>query len=96
MTSSKLGISIQTLTPDLADNLGYKDDRGVVVVNVVSGSAADDAGLQKGDLIKEVNKAPVRSARDFDEKIRGLKKGDSVAFLVRRGKNTFFAALTIQ
>jgi len=96
MTSSKIGISIQSLTPDLADNLGYKNDRGVVIVNVVAGSAADDAGLQKGDLIKEVNKAPVRGAKDFDEKIRGLKKGDSVAFLVRRGENTFFAALTIQ
>jgi serine protease Do len=52
MTSSRLGISVQTLTPDLADNLGYKGDRGVVIVSVVAGSAADDAGLQRGDLIK--------------------------------------------
>lgn len=95
-TSKKLGISIQTLTPDIASQLGYQNENGVVVTNVVPGSAADDAGLQRGDLIKEINRRKVRSVEDFEEEAKKLKSGDSVALLLRRGANTFFVAITVE
>jgi serine protease Do len=94
--SRKLGLSIQTLTPDLADQLGYKNAKGVVVTDVVAGSSADEAGLQRGDLIVEVNRKRVQSAQDFENETRSLKSGDVVALLVRRGANTFFVAVNVQ
>jgi serine protease Do len=95
-TSRKLGLSLQTLTPDIAQQLGYVNDRGVVVAGVVPGSAADDAGLQTGDLIKEVNRVPVRTVQEFEKAIHNLKKGNSVALLVRRGAASSFLALKIE
>ncbi len=95
-TSQKLGISIQTLTPDLAQQLGYKDAKGVVVTDVVAGSSADDAGLQRGDLIQEVNRKAVQSAQDFENQVKNAKRGDVIALLVRRGANTFFVAVEVQ
>lgn len=94
--SRKLGLSIQTLTPDLAGQLGYKNAKGVVVTDVVAGSSADEAGLQRGDLIVEVNRKRVQSAQDFENETRSLKSGDVVALLVRRGANTFFVAVNVQ
>ncbi len=94
--SQKLGLSIQDLTPDIAVQLGYnRNEKGVIVAAVASGSPAEDAGLQRGDLIKEVNKAPVVTVDDFSKAMRGLKSGDAVALLVRRGPSTFYTALTI-
>jgi serine protease Do len=95
-TSRKLGLSVQTLTPDIAQQLGYGNDKGAVVASVDPGSPADDAGLQAGDLIKEVNRAPIATSQDFEKAIRGLRKGDSAALLVRRGAASFFLALKIQ
>jgi len=94
--SRKLGLAIQTLTPDIAQQLGYINDRGVIVVDVAPGSPADDAGLQRGDLIKEVNRVKVESVSDFEREAIKLKNGDVAALLVRRGQNTFFAALKVK
>jgi serine protease Do len=94
--SKKLGMSIQTLTPDLAEQLGYKNAKGVVVTDVVAGSPADEAGLQRGDLIQEVGRKTVQTAEDFEDQVRDLKSGDVAALLVRRGANTFFVAVTVQ
>jgi serine protease Do len=94
-SSKKLGLSIQNLTPDLAQQLGYKNERGVVITAVASGSPAEDAGLQQGDLIKEVNRAAVSTAREFNRIVARLGSGDSVALLVRRGENTFYVAIQL-
>jgi serine protease Do len=95
-TSQKLGLSVQTLTPDLAQQLGYKGQSGVVVSNVVPGSSADDAGLQSGDLIKEFNQIPVRTVQDFEKELRSMGKGDVAALLVERGQNSFFTTIKVQ
>ncbi|MDZ7261779.1 MAG: DegQ family serine endoprotease [candidate division KSB1 bacterium] len=91
----KLGLSVQTLTPDIANQLGYQNEQGVVVTDVAGGSPAEDAGLQQGDLIKEVNRVKVRTVPDFKSAVARLKSGDSAALFVRRGQNTFFVAIQI-
>lgn len=95
-TSKKLGVNIQTLTPDLAEQLGYKNAKGVVITDVEPGSPADDAGLQRGDLIQEVNRKEVQTAQDFEKQLKELKSGDVVALLVRRGDVTFFVAVKMR
>jgi serine protease Do len=94
--SKKFGFSIQTLTPDIAKQLGYEHEHGVVVTSVTPGSIAEDAGIQKGDLIKQVNQKDVASVDDFDRAAGNLKSGESVALLVRRGQNTFYVAMQLQ
>ena len=65
-SQQKLGLDVQDLTPDIAQQLGYKNETGAIVAEVVPGSPADDAGLETGDLIQEINRVPVRTARDFE------------------------------
>ena len=94
-SGEKLGISVQTLTPEIAQQLGYRNEQGVVVSSVSPGSAADEAGLRRGDLIKEVNRMEVANAQDFRRAMSRLRSGDSAALLVRRGQNTFYVAVPI-
>jgi serine protease Do len=94
-SSKKLGITVQALTSDLAKQLKYEGDHGVVITNVTPGSVADDAGLQRGDLIKEVDRKAISSVQDFHNAVKNIKKGDTAAFLVRRGANTFYVALEL-
>jgi serine protease Do len=95
-TSKKLGLSMQNLTPDIAQQLGYQNEHGVVITDVASGSPAEESGLQQGDLIKEVNRAAVTTTREFNRIVARLGSGDSVALLVQRGQNTFYVAMQMQ
>ena len=92
-SSERFGLSVQDLTPEIARALGYGDDNGVVVVDVKTASMAESAGLQKNDLIKDVNRAQVHSVGEFNKAMKRVGKNDSVALLVRRGNNTFFVAM---
>jgi len=92
----RLGISVQTLTPEIAGRLGYKGESGVVITAVQPGSPAAGAGLRRGDLIQEVNRNPVASVEDLKEELDDVESGDTAALLIRRGQNTFFAAVEIQ
>ncbi len=93
--SKKLGLTVQTLTRDLAKQLGFDDDHGAVVTNVEPGSLAEDAGIRSKDLIKEVGRTPVATAAEFERAVGKMKKGDEVAFLVRRGENNFYVAMEV-
>jgi serine protease Do len=93
-TSRKsLGISVQNLTPDIAKGLGVSRESGVVITSVEPGSPSDEAGLQPGDVILQVNRAPVKDAQDFVAKADKAKEQESVLLLVRRGQNNLFAAV---
>src|SRR3989442_3879625 len=93
-TAEDLGLAVQTLTPDLAENLGVdRSLKGVVVTQVEPGGPAADAGLRRGDGIREVNRQPVKDADAYKKALKAGGKGKSVLFLVRRGDNTIFLAL---
>jgi serine protease Do len=83
---AKLGINVSTITADLADRLGVAPGKGVIVADVRPGSFADDVGLQRGDVILEINKQPVNSEGDFRRVQAQLKSGQDVVFLVRQGR----------
>ncbi len=91
--SEKLGLTVQTLTPELADNLGVEETKGVVVTAVDSGSSADDAGIRRGDIILEVNRQTVDDVDAYKGALKKVEKGKNVLLLVRRGENTIFLAL---
>src|SRR5438105_3902431 len=71
-TSSKIGISVRNLTPEMAQRLNLPNGKGVAVTDVKPNSFADDIGLNRGDVILEINKQPVNSEEDFNRIISGL------------------------
>ena len=81
--ASKFGLTVRSITPDLADRLGIASSKGVVVQDVKQGSFAEDLGLNRGDVILEVNKQAVNSPDDFAKIETGMKSGQDVVFLVR-------------
>jgi serine protease Do len=97
---SKLGLTVRPLTPDLADRLDMAAGKGVIVQDVKGGAFADDIGLNRGDVILEINKQPVNTADDFTRIESSLKSGQDVVFLVRprgagRQDGTIFIAGTL-
>ena len=88
------GLAVQPLTPEIAESLGIEPrTKGVVVAGVEPGSPGDDAGLQRGDVIMEVNREPVDSVASYRKALQKAGKSKSVLFLIRRGDNTIFLAL---
>jgi len=81
--ASKFGVTVRNITPDLADRLGIAAGKGVVVQDVKQGSFAEDLGLNRGDVILEVNKQPVNNPDDFIKIESSMKSGQDVVFLVR-------------
>jgi serine protease Do len=92
----ELGLTVQRLTPQMAESLGLERVEGVVVTAVDPGSAADEAGIRRGDIIIEVDRKAVRSLDDYKKAVAGARKGRGVLFLVRRGDSTLFLALKPQ
>ena len=83
---SKFGVSVKSITPDIADRLQVTSGKGVIVQDVKLGSFGEDAGLQRGDIILEVNRNPVNSEEDFRKIQSQLKSGEDVVFLVHQGR----------
>src|SRR5262249_44440000 len=87
---SALGLDIRPLTPEVARQLGIRGSDGIVVATVEDGSPAEAAGLQPGDVIREVNRQRVRNVGDFERATRGLKEGDRVMLLLQRGSSSLY------
>ncbi len=82
------GFQVDDLTPEMASRFGYEEDEsGVVVVDMDADSSAAQAGLQMGDIIKEINRKTVNNADQFTAEMKDAKKTDTVQLLVkgRRG-----------
>ncbi|MBZ0156262.1 MAG: DegQ family serine endoprotease [Alphaproteobacteria bacterium] len=92
---SELGITVENITPHIADQLRIRDRNGVVVIEVEPGSPADSAGIQPGDIIKEVNRTPVKNLDEYHGAMAKTKKGAPVLFLIRRGEQTFYLSIRI-
>jgi serine protease Do len=92
----EMGLTVQRLTPQMAESLGLEKVEGVVVTGVEPGSAGDDAGIRRGDVILEVDRKAVRSLDEYKKAVAGVRKGRGVLFLVRRGESTLFLALKPQ
>jgi len=85
------GVEVQSLDLQTARELGLRGKaQGVVVVNVEPDSLADRAGLAQGDVIKEINRQPIKSVRDYEKIVSNLKKDESALLLInRRGTSLF-------
>ncbi len=88
------GLAVQELNRETAQELGLKGKlQGVVVTIVDPESEAERAGLMPGDVIREINRKPVTSMKDYDRVASDLKKGQNVLLLInRRGASLYLSA----
>jgi Do/DeqQ family serine protease len=83
----QLGVSMYTVTPDIAHSLGLSNVTGALVSQVVDGSPAEKAGIRSGDVITAVNGLPVKSNSELRNSIGLMRVGDKVEIgLLRDGK----------
>ena len=89
----KWGLQLQDLNPETAQQLGIKDEQGAVVAGVQTGSPAYKASIQPGDVIVEVNRQAVKSARDLKDKIAKADDGDPLLLLVKNAHGSRYVVL---
>jgi serine protease Do len=84
------GVQVDDLTASTRQQLGLESDvKGVVVTDVPDASPAAEAGLQRGDVIEQVNRQPVNSVADYQRLIR-LAGKEPLVLLINRGGTTTF------
>ena len=89
-SSDELGLMASELTPETARQLGHdENEKGVIITNVKPGSKGELAGIRRGDLIKEINRRPVSTLNDYQQKMQKIKKGETIHLLIKRSRIGF-------
>jgi serine protease Do len=93
-TVASLGVEVEPLTRERARELGVDPGEGVVVTEVRSGSSAETAGLAAGDVIREVNRLPVRSPSDLEQGLARTREGQALLRVEREGAARYLVVQT--
>jgi serine protease Do len=94
---SNWGLQVQSVTPEIANQLNLNSNKGVVVRGVQPDSPAADAGVQQGDVVLEVNHSKVNTVDDFLSAAKQAKKDKkSALLLVQRGNATMYTVIKPQ
>ncbi|HLG36307.1 MAG TPA: PDZ domain-containing protein, partial [Bacteroidia bacterium] len=89
-----LGVSLQPIDSKLAEEKKLKDTYGVYIETVNAGSAAEEAGIKRGDVVIKVDAVPVKSVPELQEQIAKHRPGDKVnVTVVRNGEEKIYAAV---
>jgi hypothetical protein len=80
----RYGIRIQELTPSLASHFNFKGQKGVLVSEVISGTASEISGIKAGDIITKVDLKEVGSVQEFEEALDVVKATNSIKILLFR------------
>jgi serine protease DegS len=89
VTRGWLGVEVQDITPQLAESFGLKDTTGVIVAGILRNGPAATAGLQPGDIIKEIHGDPMRDSRDVMNTIAKAAPGEKVKItIIHKGKKS--------
>ncbi len=80
-----LGVVIQPVTPEIAKAFGYTGSEGALVGDITPNSPASKAGLEKGDIILQLNAQPVASSRELQLKVATLPPGSTAKLVIYRG-----------
>lgn len=91
---TSLGMSLQTLTPELAQQLGLQGETGVIITGVEGGSIASISNLKEGDLILEANQTPVRNVEELQNIMS--KAHEQILLLIRRNGTNVFVLIRLK
>jgi serine protease Do len=90
-----LGLEVRPVTPEIARQLNLPSPEGVVVARLEDGSPASEAGVQRGDVIREINRQRVRTMADFERLTKDAKEGDRLTVLLQRGQMSLYVAFSV-
>lgn len=85
-----LGVVVQEITDELKKYFKLPDKKGVLIADVQRNSPAEKAGLQRGDIIKEIDKKEINKPKELQDEVRKHKKGDTIVLLIYRNGHTLF------
>ncbi len=80
----QLGVTVQTVTSDIAKSLGLSEVKGALVSAVTPGSPASQAGVERGDVIVSLNGAAISDSNDLRNRVSSTAPGSRVALTVLR------------
>ncbi len=92
---NSLGLVVESLTSELARRFGLKETKGVVVMRVIPGSSAAEAGLRPGDVILEINSQTLQSVSDYQRHLKRLQPGAYARLLIKRSGHTLYITMEI-
>lgn len=84
VTRSQLGVTVQGVTSDLAESLGLKDASGAIVSSVAPGSAAERAGVKRGDVIRSFNGVTVHDTNTLRNRVAEAGPGTTSELVIMR------------
>ena len=84
VTRAQLGVTVQGVTPEMAENLGLKQATGAIVSGVAAGSAAEKAGMKRGDVIQSFNGLPVHDTNTLRNRVADAGPGSTADVVVLR------------
>jgi serine protease Do len=90
---SNLGLTAEQITPDLARRYGLSEDEGILITQVEPGSPADDAGVKRGDIVKEIDRKPVKTMSQYLKALGKRKAGENILYLIKRGRNSIWIVI---
>jgi len=94
--SVQTGLKVDSVTTEIAKELGLPWVKGLVITEVVLGSSADDMGLQQGDIVLEANRIEVSSIGEWEKVINKLEPGDTLLLLVFRNQHTYYVPIKVE
>lgn len=80
----RFGIRVQELTPSLASHFNFKGQKGVLVAEVITGSAGEISGIKAGDIITKINLREIGTVEEFEEVFDSLQRETSVKIQIVR------------
>jgi len=90
------GMTLEELTQESAKRYGLSERSGILVVEIEQNSPAEEAGMQRGDIILEIDQTPVKGLEEFERKAKEYGKGGTVLLLIKRKEATIFVTLKIK
>jgi len=84
VTRAQLGVTVQAVTSDMASSLGLKQVAGAIVSSVASGSAAERAGVKRGDVIESFNGEPIHDTNSLRNRVAAAGPGSTADLVVMR------------
>jgi serine protease Do len=94
--SVQTGLKVESVTTEIAKELGLPWVKGLVITEVVPGSSADDMGLQPGDIVLEANRTEVSSVEEWEKVINKLEPEDTLLLLVFRNQHTYYVPIKVE
>ena len=94
--TEEFGIRVSDLTPEITQRFNIDESVGVIVTQVESGSKGDGADVRVGDVIKEINRQPIKNTSEYKSVLREIVSGETVNMFIRRKNAGFLVAKLVK